>query len=173
MQYVDRLNQPGFMPVTTPPKPVEVKVGVNTKEWKVLETIRNNFATTVMGEDKQPKINAKGEQQVRRVSGGDVVNRLLTTLLLDAPPETLEALAAVAKDKLNAKKELPAFKTSDFIRSIVTARAAAADSTTSKVDAKAMSAEERAALRRELDEADKLEAAAKQPGKGTKDVAAV
>jgi hypothetical protein len=122
MQYVDCLHPPGTMPVTTPKKPVVVNLTTESREWQVIENVRSKFGTEVKGEDGSPKVNKDGEVQIRRPAARDVLGKIVATLLLDAPPEALEALAAVAKDKATTAGKPPAFKTSEFIRSIVAAR---------------------------------------------------
>jgi len=82
------------MPITTIKKPVVVSIATSTKEWEVVEELRGHFVTMVKDKNGQPKVNPKGEQQVRRPSGDDIVRKMIKAFVLDAPAEVLDALAA-------------------------------------------------------------------------------
>jgi UDP-N-acetylmuramyl pentapeptide synthase len=111
------------MPTTPKKAPFVVSLDAKAPEWEVVEAIRSKFVTTVIDtETKKPKINKEGQEQVRRVSGSEVVERLVTTLLLNASEETLSALASEAQDKPGTTGSKPKFSTKDFIESIIASR---------------------------------------------------
>jgi hypothetical protein len=140
------------MPTTPSKAPIVVSLDTKTPEWGVVEAIRSKFVTKVTSKNGEPKFNAKGEEQVRRASATEIVEKVLATVLLNASEETLFALASEAKDKVSSTGKLPKFSTKSFIESIVASRPTG----TGSVDLSKLSDEELAAELKRREEAKKV-----------------
>jgi hypothetical protein len=148
------------MPTTAKPKPFVASVDTDSTEWQIIEKLSNEFAKEVI--DKQtgkPRETAKGIQ-TRRLSGKEVIEKVLLGVLVKASEQTLASLATdMGEDTLTGDRG----KTGELFLSIPDCRTAG---TTGGLDLSTLSDE---ALRAELDRRDK----AKKPGAGTKNVSAI
>ena len=161
------------MPAASQDKPFQVALTVNSDEWKVVEGVRNQFVTGVVdSKTKEPKITAKGVQQVRKAAGNDIVSAIVSTVLLHATEEVLAELAEVAVTKTSKTGTEAKYKSGDFIKAIFSGRPAPAG-TGAPVDPTKMTDEQLEAQEKAVAAEKKRREAAKKAGVGTKDVASV
>ena len=123
-----------------------VTIAPGTPEYKVVESLRTKFAT------KSEKGN------IRRANGVDLVSQVISNLLLKASPDTLAALSKDSENKQTVNGTVPTLKIKDVIQSIVEARPVLSSR---EIDVIKLTKDERAKLRKELDEADESERAKK------------
>lgn len=148
------------MPSAPKTAPIVLSIEPGSPEYKVVETLRDRFATT------------SEEGKKRRANGKDLVGQVISNLLLKASAETLNAFSEESINKPGANGKEAKVKIKDVIQSIADARAVASTSA-GKVDVRKMSADERARLLKEIEEANRADEAAKKAGKGTTGVTPV
>jgi hypothetical protein len=148
------------MPTTAKPKPFVASVDTDSTEWQVIEKLSNEFAKEVIDKATgKPRETAKGIQ-TRRLSGKEVIEKVLLGVLVKASEQTLASLATdMGEDTLTGDRG----KTGELFLSIPDCRV---KETTAVLDISTLSDE---ALRAELDRRNR----ARKPGAGTKDVSAI
>ena len=147
------------MPITAKPKPFVASVDTDSTEWQIIEKLSIMFAKEVIDKATgKPRETAKGIQ-TRRLSGKEVIEKVLLGVLVKASEQTLASLANdMGEDTLTGRG-----KTEELFLSIPECRV---KETTAVLDISTLSEE---ALRAELDRRDK----AKKPGAGTKNVSVI